>query len=67
MLKLQDVISATKPNLSDAESQDLKELLTDRMHHRTETGKALPIRQPTRRLPLPKQAVAGEMLKDMQR
>jgi hypothetical protein len=77
------VIVAARPNLSDDESQELEELLTeygdiramkgddygraDRMYHRIDKGELRLIRQHQRRLPLAKQADVGEMLKDMQR
>jgi hypothetical protein len=75
------VIAAAKPNLSDAESRKLEELLTeygdifaidsngrtDKVYHRIHSGEARPIRHPPRRLPLAKQADVGEMLKDIQR
>jgi hypothetical protein len=80
--KLQNVIAAAKPNLSDAESRELEELLADYGdifvvnsddYGRTAESKyhhidtAQPIGQSPRRLPLAKQAEVGEMLEDMQR
>jgi hypothetical protein len=81
-LKLQNVIAATRPNLSDAESQEFNELLTEygdifrmmsnnygrtnRVHHLIDMGETRPIHQPPRTLPLAKQAEVGEMLNDMQ-
>jgi hypothetical protein len=73
--KTQEVIVATRPNLSDVESRELEELLTecgdicamdsndcgqtDRVYHPINTGESLSIRQPPRRLPLEKQAEVG--------
>jgi hypothetical protein len=72
-----------RPNLSDAESRESEELLTeytdifamksddcgrtDRIYHRIDTGEARPIRQSPKRLPQAKQADVGEMLENMQR
>jgi cytochrome c peroxidase len=68
--KLQDVIAVTKPNLSDAESWDLEDILTEygdifavdsddyrrtnRVYHHVNMGEAQSIRQPPRKLPLAK-------------
>jgi predicted ArsR family transcriptional regulator len=68
--KLEDVITAAKPHLSNGEFQELNELLTEyedifatddedygrtnKMYHRIDTGNARPIRQPPRRIPLAK-------------
>jgi hypothetical protein len=76
-------MAAARPNLSDAESREMEELLTeygdsfalksfdygrtDRVYHRKDTGGARPIGQPQRRFPLAEQVDVGEMLKDMQR
>jgi hypothetical protein len=38
---------------------------TDRLYHRSNIGDALPIRQPSRRLPLAKQAEVNDILNDM--
>jgi hypothetical protein len=66
-LKLQDVITDIKPNLSDAESQELDEHLTeygdifaldsndyrqtDKVYHHIDMGEAQPTNQTLRRLP----------------
>jgi hypothetical protein len=39
---------------------------TDTVYHHTDMEEARPIHQPPERLPLAKQAEAGEILKDMQ-
>jgi hypothetical protein len=81
--KLEDVIAAAKPHLTNGEFQELNELLTEyedilarydedygrtnKVYHRIDTGDARPIRQPPRRIPLAKQAEVKEMLDDMQR
>jgi hypothetical protein len=81
-LKFEDVIAAARLNLSDAESRELEELLTEyrhifamksdnygqtiRVYHRIDTGDTQWTHQPSRRLPLAKQAEVGEMLDDMQ-
>lgn len=68
--EFQDVITAARPNLSDAESQELEELFTeygdifvmksdnyertDQVCNRVDTGNARPIHRPLRRLLLPK-------------
>jgi hypothetical protein len=75
------MLAAAKPNLSNAESQELEELLTeysdifamdsddyrltDRVYHHIDMGEARP-RQPPRRLPWAKQADVGQMLEDVQ-
>jgi hypothetical protein len=80
--KLEDVIAAAKPHLTNGEFQELNELLTEyediiarydedygrtnRVYHRTDTGDTRPIRLPPR-IPLAKQAEVKEMLEDMQR
>jgi hypothetical protein len=77
------VIAVAKPNLSNAESQELEELRTkygdifamesddyrrpDEVYHCIDTGEGRPIRQPPRRLHLTKQVNVGEILEDMQR
>jgi hypothetical protein len=81
--KLQDVIPASRPNLSGAESLELEDLIAEygdifttksdyygrtyRVYRRIHTGEARPIRQPPKRLLLAKQAKVGTMLDDMQR
>jgi hypothetical protein len=71
------VIAVVKPNLSDTESRELEEPLTeygdifaigsdayrrtDRVYHRIDTGKVRPICHPPRRLSVAKQADVGEM------
>jgi hypothetical protein len=70
-------MAAARPNFSDAESRVLEELTeygdifamksddcgpTDRMYHFIDTAEPRPIRQLPRRLPLAKQAEAGEIL-----
>jgi hypothetical protein len=66
--ELQNMIAAAKHNLSDSESRELEELLTeygdvfamdrddygrtDRVHHSINTGGTQPIRQPPRSLTL---------------
>jgi hypothetical protein len=81
--KVQEVIEAARSNLSDGEFQELEDVITeyedifatgredygrtDRVYHRIDTGDNRPIRQPTRRLPLAKQAEVSGMLDDMQR
>jgi hypothetical protein len=80
--QLQDVTAAARPNLNNGEIQDLEELTeygdifamdsddygrTDRVYYSIGTGGARLIRQHRRRLPLAKQADAGEILEDMQR
>jgi hypothetical protein len=73
--KFQDVIAAARPHLSDAESLELAELLTDygdiftmqsddygrtdRVYHRMDTGKRRTIHQPQRRLSLAKWMLVG--------
>jgi hypothetical protein len=80
--KFEDVITAAGPNLSDAESRELEDFVTeygvifamksddyrwaDRVYHHIDTGEAQQIHQPPRRLPLAKQAEVGEMLNNMQ-
>jgi hypothetical protein len=79
--KLEDVITAAKPHLTNGEFQEFKELLTEyedifarddedygrtnEVYHCIDTGDARPIRQPPRRMPLAKQADVKEMLDDM--
>jgi hypothetical protein len=74
-LKLQNVIAGIKPNLSDAESRELEELLTEygvifvmksadydrtkRVYHCIDMGEARPICQPSSRLPVAKKAYVG--------
>jgi hypothetical protein len=69
--KLQDVITAVRPHLSNREFQELKELLTkyedifagnredygqtNKVYHRIDMGDARPLCQPPMRLPLEKQ------------
>jgi hypothetical protein len=80
--KLEDVIAAAKPHLTNGEFQELEELTeyenifsgdnkdygrTNKGYHHTDMGDARPIRQPPRRIPLTKQAEVNEMLDDMQR
>jgi hypothetical protein len=81
--KLEDVITAAKPHLTNGEFQELKELLTEyedifarddedygrtnKVYHCIDTGDARPILQPPRRIPLIKQAEVKEMLDDMER
>jgi hypothetical protein len=76
------VTEAARPHLSNGKFQELEELLaeyenifaadsedhgrTNKLYHRIDTGDARPIRQPSRRLPLPKQAEVSEILDDMQ-
>jgi hypothetical protein len=80
--KCEDVIAAARPNLSDAESRELEDLLTkyrhifamksddyrqtNRVYHCIDMGETQLIHQPPRRHPLSKQAEVGEMLDDMQ-
>jgi hypothetical protein len=68
--QLQDVIVASRPNLSDEEIRELEELITeyedpfaskrsdygrtDRLYQRIDAREARPIRQPPTRLPLAK-------------
>jgi hypothetical protein len=81
--KLQDIIAAARPHLSNRKFQELEEPLAEyedifavdskdyrwanRMYHRIDTGDARPIFQSPRRLPLEKQAEISKMLNDMQR
>jgi hypothetical protein len=81
--KLQDVIAAERLYLTEAESRELEELLTkcrdifamknedfgrpDRVYNGIDMRESRPIRQPSRKLLLAKQAYVGEMLEDMQR
>jgi hypothetical protein len=81
--KLQEVIAAVKPNLSDAESWDLEEFLTeyedifvmdsvdygrtDRMYHFMDMVETGPNREPLRSLPLAKETNVNEIFEDMQR
>jgi hypothetical protein len=81
--RLEDVIAAAKPHLTNEEFQELEELLTEyedifarnnedyektnKAYHRIDMGDARPIRQTPRRLPLAKQAEVSEMLDNMQR
>jgi hypothetical protein len=81
-MKLQNMIAAATPNLRNAESRQLKKLLTEygdifamksnnyrwtnTMNHCTDRGVAQPILQPLRRTPLTKQAHVCEMHKAMQ-
>jgi hypothetical protein len=81
--RLQDVIEAARSHLSDGEFQGFGELVNvyedisavnsegygrrNRVYRRRNTRDALPIRQPSRRLPLAKQAGRSKMLDDMQR
>jgi hypothetical protein len=68
--KLEDVIEAAKPHLTNGEFRELEELLTEyedifvgdnedyvrtnKVHHRIDTGDARPIRQSLERIPLVK-------------
>jgi hypothetical protein len=79
---LQNVITPARPNLSDTESRELKELLTengvifdmksddlgrtDRLYHCIDTGEARPILQPPRRFLLAELADVGKMPEDVQ-
>ncbi|XP_023701466.1 uncharacterized protein LOC111861267 [Cryptotermes secundus] len=79
--KLADVTTAAKPHLSPGEFHELEDLVseyadifaqdnedygrTNRVYHRIDTGEALPIRQPARRVSLAKQAEVNEMLDNM--
>jgi hypothetical protein len=74
-LKWQDLIAVARPNLCDAESRELEELLTeygdifvmdsgehgraDSVQHRIDTGEARQFRQRPGRLPLTKQTDVG--------
>jgi hypothetical protein len=80
---LQDMTATARPNLSDALSSEMVELLTkygdifvmksdhygqtERVTHRIGMGEARAICQPLRRLLLAKHADVGKILKDMQR
>jgi hypothetical protein len=80
--KLEDVITAARPHLTNGEFQELEELLTEyddifpgdnedygrnnKVYHCIDTGDARTIRQPPRRIPLAKQAEVKEMLNKMQ-
>jgi hypothetical protein len=80
--KLKEVTVAARPNLRDAESRDLDELLTvygdfvamnnnegrtERMYHPYKYGRGQPICQIPMKFPLTKQAVVGEMPENIQR
>jgi hypothetical protein len=83
-LKLEDVIAAAKPHLTNGEFRELVVLLTkydeifagdnedygrankpNKVYHRIDTGDALSIRQPPRRIPLAKQTEVNGMFDDM--
>jgi hypothetical protein len=79
--KLEDVITAARPHLTNKEFRELEELTecedifagdnedygrTNKVYHRICAGDARPIRQPPRRIPLAKQAEVKDMLDNMQ-
>jgi hypothetical protein len=75
------MVSAVRPKLNTKEAQVLEDFITefedvfaknsgdygrtDEVHHRIDTDDAHPIRQPPRRLTLPKQTEVKGMLEDM--